>query len=83
MQQGGCEIYRVRALVGQTEQQDMLFLRSTNGREGKMADTQKIKLGLLLLAAQIVMLAMTLGFIGLLDRQAREDGIYTIITEGK
>lgn len=48
-----------------------------------MADTQKIKLGLLLLAAQIVMLAMTLGFSGLLDRQAQNDGIYTIITEGK
>lgn len=48
-----------------------------------MADTQKIKLGLLLLAAQVIMLLMTLGFSNLLDRQAREDGIYTIITEGK
>ena len=46
-----------------------------------MTDTQKIKLGLLLLAAQIVMLAMTLGFSGLLDRQAREDGVYTIIEQ--
>ena len=48
-----------------------------------MADTQKIKLGLLLLAAQVIMLLMTLGFSNLLDRQAQEDGIYTIITEGK
>lgn len=48
-----------------------------------MADTQKIKLGLLLLVAQVVMLAMTLGFGSLLDRQAQSDGIYTIITEGK
>lgn len=43
----------------------------------------QIKLGFILLAAQIVMLAMTLGFSSLLDRQAQEDGIYTIITEGK
>ena len=46
-----------------------------------MADTQKIKLGLLLLAAQIVMLAMTLCFNGLLDKQAKDDGIYTIIEQ--
>lgn len=46
-----------------------------------MADTQKIKLGLLLLAAQIVMLAMTFGFNGLLDKQAKDDGIYTIIEQ--
>ena len=43
----------------------------------------QIKLGCVLLLAQIVMLAMTLGFSGLLDRQAERDGIYTIITEGK
>jgi hypothetical protein len=48
-----------------------------------MTDTQKIKLGFLLLAMQIVMLAMTLGFSSLLDRQAERDGIYTIITDGK
>lgn len=41
----------------------------------------QIKLGFILLAAQIVMLAMTLGFSGLLDRQAREDGVYTIIEQ--
>lgn len=43
----------------------------------------QIKLGFVLLAAQIVMLAMTLWFNGLLDKQAERDGIYTIITEGK
>ncbi len=41
----------------------------------------QIKLGFLLLAAQIVMLFMTLGFNGLLDRQAKDDGIYTIIEQ--
>ena len=41
----------------------------------------QIKLGFILLAAQIVMLAMTLGFSGLLDRQAKDDGIYTIIEQ--
>ncbi len=46
-----------------------------------MTDTQKIKLGFILLAAQIVMLAMTLGFGSLLDKQAQEDGIYTIIEQ--
>lgn len=46
-----------------------------------MADTQKIKLGIMLLIAQIVMLAMTLGFNGLLDKQAEQDGIYTIIEQ--
>lgn len=43
----------------------------------------QIKVGFILLSAQIVMLAMTLGFSSLLDRQAERDGIYTIITEGK
>lgn len=42
---------------------------------------QQIKLGCLLLIAQLLMLAMTLGFSGLLDRQAQADGIATIITE--
>jgi hypothetical protein len=42
----------------------------------------QIKLGLLLLVAQVVMLAMTLGFNGLLDKQAQNDGIYTIIENG-
>ena len=42
----------------------------------------QIKLGFILLAAQIVMLAMTLGFNGLLDKQAQSDGIYTIIENG-
>ena len=46
-----------------------------------MNDTQKIKLGCVLLLAQIVMLAMTLGFNGLLDKQAERDGIYTIIEQ--
>lgn len=39
----------------------------------------QIKLGLMLLAVQIVMLAMTLGFGSLLDRQAQADGVYGII----
>ena len=43
--------------------------------------SSQIKLGFILLAAQIVMLAMTLGFSGLLDRQAERDGIYTIIEQ--
>ena len=46
-----------------------------------MADTQKIKLGLLLLVTQVVMFAMMLGFGSLLDRQAQSDGIYTIIEQ--
>ena len=41
----------------------------------------QIKLGFILLAAQIVMLVMTLGFNGLLDKQAKDDGIYTIIEQ--
>ena len=39
----------------------------------------QIKLGIVLLAAQIVMLAMTLGFGSLMDRQAQADGVYEII----
>ena len=42
----------------------------------------QIKIGLLLLAAQILMLAMTLGFGSLMDRQAQADGIYEIINNG-
>ena len=42
----------------------------------------QIKLGCILFAAQIVMLFMTLGFSGLLDKQAQNDGIYTIIENG-
>jgi hypothetical protein len=42
----------------------------------------QIKLGCVLLLAQVVMLAMTLGFNGLLDKQAQNDGIYTIIENG-
>lgn len=42
----------------------------------------QIKLGFILLAAQIVMLFWTLGFGNLLDKQAQNDGIYTIIENG-
>lgn len=44
---------------------------------------QQIKLGCLLLIAQLIMLAMTLGFNSLLDRQAQADSIATIITEAQ
>jgi hypothetical protein len=46
-----------------------------------MNDTKKIKLGFILLAAQIVMLFVTLGFSGLLDREAERYGVYTIIEQ--
>jgi len=42
---------------------------------------QQIRIGITLLVAQLFMLAMTLGFNSLLDRQAQADGIATIITE--
>ena len=45
--------------------------------------SSQIKLGCLLLIAQLLMLAMTLGFHSLLDRQAAQDGIATIITEAQ
>jgi hypothetical protein len=41
----------------------------------------QIKFGIVLLIAQLLMLAMTLGFNSLLDRQAAQDGIATIIQE--
>ena len=41
----------------------------------------QIKLGIVLLIAQLLMLAMTFGFNSLLDRQAAQDGIAQIITE--
>lgn len=43
--------------------------------------TAQIKLGCLLLLAQVIMLAMTLGFGSLMDKQAEQDGIYTIIEQ--
>jgi hypothetical protein len=64
---------------------DALLSRNGEFQPGgkSMNDTQKIKIGCVLLLTQIVMLAMTLGFSSLLDRQAERDGIYTIITDGK
>ena len=41
----------------------------------------QIKLGFVLLAAQIVMLAMTLAFKACMDVQAQRNGIDTIIME--
>lgn len=43
--------------------------------------SSQIRIGLVLLAAQIIMLAMTLGFHAGMDRQAERDGISTIIQE--
>lgn len=42
---------------------------------------QQIRIGIALLIAQVAILTMTLGFNSLLDRQAAQDGISTIITE--
>jgi hypothetical protein len=46
-----------------------------------MTDAQKIKLGFILLAAQCILLVMTLGFKACLDHQAERAGIAAIITE--
>ena len=43
----------------------------------------QMKLGCLLLMAQLVILAMTYGFNGMLDRQAAQDGLTEIINGGK
>ena len=45
--------------------------------------SSQIRIGIALLIAQVCILAMTLGFHGLLDRQAAQDGIATIITEAQ
>ena len=42
---------------------------------------RNLKLGFMLLVAQVIMLGMTLGFNTLLDKQAQNDGIASIITE--
>jgi hypothetical protein len=49
--------------------------------EGKMSDAQKIKIGICLVIAQIVLLAMTMGFRACLDHQAERAGIASIIQE--
>lgn len=48
-----------------------------------MTDSQKIKLGFILLAAQCILLVMTLGFKACLDHQAERAGIASIITEAE
>lgn len=42
---------------------------------------QQIRIGLVILAAQIIMLAMTYGFHAGMDARAERDGISTIIQE--
>ena len=48
-----------------------------------MSDTQKIKIGVCLLIAQIILLGMTFGFRACLDHQAEKAGIAGIIMEAK
>lgn len=45
--------------------------------------SSQIRIGIALLIAQVCILTMTLGFHSLLDRQAAQDGIATIITEAQ
>ena len=44
-------------------------------------NAQQIKVGITLLIAQIALLAMTIGFHGLMDAQAERDGVSGIIME--
>jgi len=46
-----------------------------------MTDTQKIRIGIAVIIAQCILLAITLGFHAAMDRQAEQDGIATIIEE--
>lgn len=46
-----------------------------------MTDAQKIRIGIAVIIAQCILLALTLGFHASMDRQAGRDGIATIIQE--
>lgn len=46
-----------------------------------MSDAQKIKIGICLVIAQVILLAMTMGFRACLDHQAERAGISQIIQE--
>ena len=46
-----------------------------------MTDTQKIRIGIAVIIAQCILLAITFGFHVSMDRQADQDGISTIIKE--
>jgi hypothetical protein len=46
-----------------------------------MTDSQKIRIGICLVIAQCILLAMTFGFRACLDHQAERAGISAIITE--
>ena len=43
--------------------------------------TAHIKIGMVLLLAQVILIAMTYGFHGMMDRSAERAGISTIIQE--
>ena len=52
-----------------------------NWREGKMTDAQKIRIGILLVVAQCILLAMTFCFKANMDSAAERAGISQIIQE--